>query len=103
MVEHILGALAKGVRQTLRVWEANKVDTQLKSDNLRKQKEFCKAVRSCKRRYRRDRSNRLLQEQKKDPTGSFGTSLRAWVKKTRGASQIQSQMPKGSVSVNKKQ
>ena len=42
------------------------MDVQLKSDYLRKQKNFSKAVRSCKRRYRRDRSNRLLQEQKKD-------------------------------------
>ena len=61
------GALAKGVRHALRVWEVNKYDAQLKVNYLRKQKEFSKMVRKCKRRYRRDRSTRLLQEQKKDP------------------------------------
>ena len=49
------------------MWEANKSNVQLKSDYLWKQKEFSKTVRRYKRKYRRDRSNRLLQEQKKDP------------------------------------
>ena len=34
--------LAKEVRRTLRAWEANKKDAQLKLDYLRKQKEFSK-------------------------------------------------------------
>ena len=35
-----LGSLVKGVRQALRVWEANKANLQLRSDYLHKQKEF---------------------------------------------------------------
>ena len=62
-----LKALAKEVRRTLKAWEANKRDTQLRLDYLSKQKEFSKTVRRCKRRYRRDRNNRLLQEQKTNP------------------------------------
>ena len=62
-----LGALAKEVRRALKLWEANKSDTPLKLTYLKKQKEFSKTVRRYKRIYRRDRSNRLLHEQKRDP------------------------------------
>ena len=62
-----LGDLAKGVRQALRVWEANRTDAQLRVDYLQKQKEFSKTVRRCKRRHRRERNDRLLQDQRKNP------------------------------------
>ena len=70
-----LGALVKEVRKVLRLWEANKSNVQLKSDYLGKQKEFSKTVRRYKRKYRRDRSNRLLQEQKKT-LRSFGIFIK---------------------------
>ena len=63
-----LRVLAKEVRRTLKAWEANKRDTQLKLDYLVKQKEFSKMVRRCKRKHKRDRNNRLLQEQKTNPS-----------------------------------
>ena len=62
-----LGALAKEVRQALRVWEVNKADVGLKLIYLQRQKHFSKMVRKYKRKYRKDRSNRLLHEQKKNP------------------------------------
>lgn len=62
-----LGTLAKEVRKALKAWEANKADGELKSNYLQKQKLFSKMVRKCKRRFRRDRNDKLLQEQKKDP------------------------------------
>lgn len=53
--------------QALRAWEVNKADEGLKLIYLQRQKRFSKMVRKCKRKYRKDRSNRLLHEQKKDP------------------------------------
>ena len=90
-----LGSLAKGVRQALRVWEANNANLHLRSDYLYKQEEFSKAVRSCKRRYRRNRNNTLLQEQKKGPK-KFWNFLG---EKGKGSLLIQSQMQRESVSV----
>lgn len=62
-----LGNMAKEVRNALKAWEANKADGELKSSYLQKQKLFSKSVRKYKRKFRRDRNDKLLQQQKKEP------------------------------------
>ena len=62
-----LKALAKKVRHSFKVWERNKQNGELKSAYLNSQKEFSKLVRKTKRRFRRERQLKLLEQQKYKP------------------------------------
>lgn len=62
-----LRELAKAVRFSLKAWEQNKSNNDLRELYLHSQKEFSKLVRKSKRRYRRERQNRLLDQQKRNP------------------------------------
>ena len=59
-----LGDLAKVVRLALKQWEENKSSTQLKVAYL---KQFSKLVHSSRRRFRRMRRDKLLEDQKQNP------------------------------------
>ena len=59
-----LKVLAQKVRHSLKIWERNKQNGELKSAYLNSQKEFCKLVRKTKRRFRRERQLKLLEQQK---------------------------------------
>ena len=62
-----LKALAKKVRHSLKAWERNKRNGELKSAYLNSQKEFSKLVCKSKRRFRRERQLKLLEQQKYKP------------------------------------
>ena len=62
-----LGALAKEVRLALKQWEKHRGNSQLKLSYLTKQKQFNKLVRSSKRKFRRLRRDKLLEDQKRNP------------------------------------
>ena len=64
--EH-LKAMAKRVRLSLKAWEQNKGNGELKLAYMSNQKEFSKLVRKSKRRFRRGRQLKLLQQQKYKP------------------------------------
>ena len=60
-----LKVLAKIVRRSLKAWERNKQNGELKSAYLNSQKEFCKLVRKTKCHFSRER--KLLEQQKYKP------------------------------------
>ena len=62
-----LSALAKEVRITCKKWENCKTDKNLKIAYLHKQSHFSKLVCSSKRKHRKARDNRLLQDQRSNP------------------------------------
>ena len=62
-----LKVLAQKVRHSLKTWERNKQNGELKSAYLNSQKEFSKLVRKTKRRFRRERQLKLLEQQKYKP------------------------------------
>ena len=62
-----LKVLAQKVRHSLKTWERNKQNGELKSAYLNSQKEFCKLVRKTKRHFRRERQLKLLEQQKYKP------------------------------------
>lgn len=62
-----LSALAREVRLALKKWEANKSNKDLKLAYLEKQKCFSKMVRGCKRKLRKARNDKLIENLGSNP------------------------------------